>query len=122
MTTQEAYESIRAYFTRPGAQLAKKENGFCSYRLDTSSGVAKCAVGCLIPDDLYNYKMEDVRVGVLIRQFPELNPIFEGVSIAFLENAQWAHDATETEDVEEFIEELDRVALYKHQLKVVKTS
>ena len=54
MTTQEAYDDIRAYFTRPGAKLAvgssNNPNPFgppCKYRTEDGD---QCAVGCLIPE------------------------------------------------------------------------
>lgn len=56
MNTQEAYEHIREYFSRPDAVLAKEGEGAglrCFYRMPDGTGNA-CAVGCLIPDDLYN--------------------------------------------------------------------
>lgn len=55
MTTQEAYETIRAYFSRPDAVLARGTKGECQYR--TPDGNA-CAVGCLIPDELYYMEVE----------------------------------------------------------------
>lgn len=39
------------YFSRPGAQLAKTENGVCSY-LDETTG-DKCAIGCLLEEEEY---------------------------------------------------------------------
>jgi hypothetical protein len=50
MNALEAYISIRGYFSRPEAILARDEGDNCVYR--TSEG-DKCAVGCLIPEDLY---------------------------------------------------------------------
>jgi len=50
MTKQEAYLKIRTHFSRSDAQLAKSDDG-CYYRHPETG--AACAVGCLIPDKLY---------------------------------------------------------------------
>lgn len=53
-TLQEVYEKIRTYFSRPGAILAKGDTTHgspaCWYR---SKDGDKCAVGCLISDEMY---------------------------------------------------------------------
>lgn len=107
LTPQQAYDQIREYFAREGAVLAKTENpgelNGCWYR---SPNGAKCAVGCLIPDEAYNSKMEDHTLSSLV---------FEGlVSIPsvrleeFLRKAQAKHDTSNS--VEDFISRLDSLA------------
>jgi hypothetical protein len=60
---QEAYEAVRAYFSRPDAVLARTINvddeSECSYRDGEGN---KCAVGCLISDELYDKLVDESRL------------------------------------------------------------
>lgn len=52
MTQQEAYEQVRAWLTRPGAQRAQQGQEVCRYRITMEDGtVQKCAVGCLLSEE-----------------------------------------------------------------------
>lgn len=60
MELQSVYETVRAYFTRPGAVLAKKrlkraneygDKSVCAYRDPKGN---KCAFGCQLSDELYD--------------------------------------------------------------------
>lgn len=121
--TQAAYERIRAYFTRPGAELAIGEpdefgNPRCFYR---KPGNGSCAVGCLIPDELYDEGIEGASVYALVTNNgrrnnkgrpnyrPEIAELLDGVDVPFLCSAQNAHDGAG--DVPNFLERLDEVAL-----------
>lgn len=122
MTTQEAYEGIREFFTRPGAVLAQSEGPVsCFYRGDSNpSSPVRCAVGCLIPDELYDPSFENTTASALLgvgweRGVRPLIEYFEDVDKHFLDEAQSAHDVAGT--VEGFLLELDRVAL-SHGLTV----
>lgn len=90
MTKQEIYDTVCAHLAQQKRRAF--ENGSCRYR--TSDGL-KCAIGCLIPDDLYDPRMDDpaVNIGVvsLLDLFP-LDPIFGDVSELFLASIQNAHD------------------------------
>jgi len=132
LKTQAAYEAIRQYFSRPGAELAQAderdpESGakICYYR---KPGNGSCAVGCLIPDELYDPEMEGTSVYPLLidtssrlpsgkRKFNrELAKLFDGVAVNFLCSAQNAHDGAV--DVPNFIDRLDEAAR-AHGLKVM---
>lgn len=104
-TPQTAYEAIREFFTRPGAELAADKHGNCYYRHPEDSS-RRCAVGCLIPDDLYDPTWEGVSAAVLFQQLggPDF-ATFEAQ--AFLDRAQIAHDGAET--VEDFLVRLDQL-------------
>jgi hypothetical protein len=117
MTTQEAYESIRAYFNEPGATLAVEAvtpYPRCSYR--TTDG-AKCAVGCLIPDDLYDPRIEGKSIEGVLKLSPSLRGHFRDVDPKFLLGAQRLHDA-HAKDVGLFVELLDLLAI-AHGLTLV---
>ena len=146
-TVQEAYEKILAYFSRPNAVLAKRvateaeEDAFlgspvCEYRSPDGN---KCAVGCLISDELYDalkseseFDLEmfgnvhgiegqlsprlergengNLRALATILGLAEDGSGFgEGRMFYFLANAQYAHD-TKSEDAADFVQQLDEIA------------
>lgn len=115
MTTQQAYERIRAYFTQPGAQLARVpaadelDPADCVYRKRKGNRILKCSVGCLIPKNMYDPSMEGLAaVQLFDGRYPGLSEHFSGVNKDFLSMAQSAHD--DAKSVEDFIQELDRLA------------
>lgn len=108
MTTEEAYRKIRAYFTRDDAVLAYTGTT-CRYR--TADG-NKCAVGCLIPDELYSQygnkleragSLNGVRDEGLFESIPGLKELVNGddvegkTKLLFLATAQRLHDFTAAE-------------------------
>lgn len=116
MTTQEAYEAIHAYFSAPDARLAKldptkgaydldRQAPNCVYRTPDGRG---CAVGCLIPDDLYHPAFEGQGLNKLVDDHEGINSLFFAVDHAFLLEAQTHHDsATNPTD---FLSRLDLTA------------
>lgn len=132
-TAGDAYELIRAHFSAPGAQLARRD-GACRYRVNdagcdgTSPVGAKCAVGCLVPDALYDKPidhqdgdtvggaMEYKSVGSLGGIDPVLDSIVNGDSdegrkkTEFLRIAQRLHDS-EAKDATDFVRLLDGAAV-----------
>lgn len=98
MTTQEAYDGIRSHFSRSyvmfgAGQSPKGLWTVCLYRGDgTPESATRCAVGCLIPDDLYDPAMESVDALDLIDTFGVLQGYFYGVDTGFLRAAQTLHD------------------------------
>lgn len=121
MTTQEAYERIRAHFSREGAVLGKGvladgsqfEDGptmACVYRAngDPKSEV-RCAFGVLIPDEMYSVDMEDTISGYILGKWKELAKHLEEVSPLFISNAQSLHDHA-ADDARHFVTLLDRLA------------
>lgn len=120
MDTQEAYETMREFFSRPDAQLAREERSTggitCAYRLYMDEGSPlKCAVGCLIPDELYDAKMEESAADELTRDWPTLGFLGD-VKRDFLADAQVAHDTSKT--TQEFVEALDSIAEKDYGLKL----
>jgi hypothetical protein len=119
MTTQEAYEAIRAYFSQPDAEYCVDEHEErCVYR---RADGRKCAVGCLIPDDAYMPEFD--RVGYSPAQIKRAIPELRSVSEEFLVKAQNAHDerafVSGEPDVSIFIEVLDSLAR-RYNLRVVQ--
>jgi hypothetical protein len=95
-STQEAYERIRRYFSRPSADLAKSidlfGSTFCEYRKGRQRNGRACAVGCLIPNELYSTSLEENSVGQIFSYFPTLKEYFANVNREFLADAQNLHD------------------------------
>lgn len=134
MTTQEAYETIRAHFSQPYAEFAVitdcAGDPICKYRTDDGR---KCAFGVLMPDELYDPSFEtcsadfllngggkrNIGVGVFVDAY-DLADHFSGVNKSFILNAQYFHDTTATEGgtVEDFLYKLDDLAR-AHGLEVV---
>lgn len=114
--TQELYETIRAFYMREGAALARSVSGsICYYR--TEEGHA-CAAGCTFPDAYYRSGMENTVISHLVPHEKSLQELYRNVDMTFLRAAQGAHDSMSTETVEEFVVKLDELAA-TWQLKVV---
>ena len=121
MNAQEAYNKMRHWFTLPGAVLGQTDDGFCAYRgtnehgdYDKLSNV-RCAVGCLIPNDLYSPYMDSgeqgdgMQAGQLLDYYPDVRKLFDDdLAMEFVQKAQTRHDDSST--VDQFIEKLDRLA------------
>lgn len=125
-TTQEVYEFIRAYFSRPNARLAKVDGVQCVYR-DRIDG-AKCAVGCLISDELYDSprgadydeslgeSIEGNSVDEIVTLSDQLRDLLDGNTpegrkkLDFLKRAQYSHDLL-SDTAADLVVLLDDIAL-----------
>ena len=82
-------------------EKAERSDGLCVYRTDDGK---KCAVGCLIPDNLYDSAFEQTSVAALMdrtlaKHFPEeLIVELEEVGLDLLSMLQKMHDDMEPED------------------------
>lgn len=121
-TVREAYVAIRKYFDRDDAVLAKAESGVCKYR---TAGGDRCAVGCLIPDELYSPAFEGVGLSALMAKYNGDSALRQFVSYGedngvfdFLRTAQFLHDEG-ARDAEDFVRLLD-AAFIAHELMVAK--
>lgn len=115
---QAAYNEIRAYFSRPGAILAKEDIGggtACLYR--TSEGHA-CAVGCRISDAWIEAHggVEAVNncggIQSLVNEYPDAKWIVGNVGaplFRFHARAQRAHDSI-AKSPKDFVKLLDIIA------------
>lgn len=111
MTEQEAFDTVVRHLFAQGRQSASgappNENK-CLYR---GPGGAKCAVGCLIPDRLYDPAMEDKNSEELVHgAFPSLG--FLAPLSGILYDLQWVHDSDENwKDAARMKRALRRVAV-----------
>jgi hypothetical protein len=120
MTVDEIYNQIKEYFSRPDAVFGMKDrgrDGNCVYRLDNDpSSPVRCAVGCLIPDDLYNSDWERGGVNALINQRPDFAAAIgvtqDSEAHKFLVVVQPLHDGfarDEASTVKDFLNRLEKV-------------
>lgn len=109
-TIPELLAEITAYFSRPGARLARAADGnTCQYR--TAAGL-KCAVGCLIPDAEYDPCFEDCLLEDVIIAVPRFDGI-DDIAIEFLMAAQEVHDSSLS--VEQFLDRLHHIADFESE-------
>lgn len=93
---QEVFEYCLTHLREQGHRSMLEDGSNCAYH-----GVdgAKCAVGCFIPDELYDPEMEQLRVGhLLFRHKDRLNPIAQGIDthLQLLRELQYFHDDPQT--------------------------
>lgn len=90
MTKQEIYDTVCAHLAQQKQQSAFSLK--CVYR---GPNGLKCAIGCLIPDELYDPSMDlgqSTAIESILSRYEALNKHFEGISIGLLSNLQTAHD------------------------------
>lgn len=58
MTAQEIFDTVLEHLREQG-KAAATDDGSCRYR---GEGGTSCAVGCLIPDELYDHRIEGLSV------------------------------------------------------------
>lgn len=99
LTTQKAYEKMRAYLTRPGARRAVDEDsGECRYEIEMADGgIHQCAVGCILgPQALAELGRADFMGGLngllASSYLPLAQAMLSGVDERFLRDAQVLHD------------------------------
>ena len=85
MTKQEAMDIVAEHLLRQGCKALGAHG--CFYRI----GELKCAVGALIPDELYQDRFENMTLANIMRALPQ---IFGGISIWFLGELQHVHDGS----------------------------
>ena len=73
------------------------ENYICLYRGPNGT---KCAVGCLIPDNVYQQKFEGHKVVYLATNYPEIEKLIHGNEI-LIAQLQGIHDYNRYEDWED---------------------
>jgi hypothetical protein len=132
MTKQEIYERVRDHFSVPGTRMGYSNSAeSCVYRGGNNPvSPVRCAFGVLIPDELYEPKMENTLVGQLLEQRADLRTALGlGITsdvIYFLGVVQDAHDGIAADmparnKRKRFLQRLDRIAA-KHGLDVVKAA
>jgi len=130
MNKQEVFNKVHAHIMTQGGPAYA--HGECRYRNEYKQS---CAIGCLIPDELYNPMIEGVTVrGVITNGETEgsreykLREILEKVvgtdweeMSQFLIQLQDAHDDDLVEDIGQWLSRMERIAK-THNLEVPHAS
>lgn len=118
LTNQEAYEQIRSFFSKPDAKYGHAGIDGCVYRGPNN---VRCAVGCIIPDELYDESFE-ILGGVLHLSGEKAEALLAYLpeDLGFLVEVQSLHDnlAWDKAPMDIFIEKLDKLAA-KYGLAIV---
>lgn len=90
MTKQEIFDKVWKFFiVEKHKKSMFKET--CLYR----SRHSRCAVGCLIPDELYSKDMETLPISELMKGIHPLSVLLGGrANVNLLQRLQAAHDAS----------------------------
>lgn len=99
MTDQEIFTKVKNHLLTQNAKSAREIDGACMYR---GPNGRMCAVGCLIPDELYSYSIELNPVGYLPKEI--LNHL--GGNEWLLQRLQSIHDLIEVEQWRNALSEL----------------
>jgi hypothetical protein len=93
MNNQQAFDTMVQHLRK---QRQKSRNSGCGTCLYRGPDGLKCAVGVLIPDELYSKEMEGQAIDRLLiserNTFPELSKLFDGVNELLLDGMQDIHD------------------------------
>ena len=87
ITDQEVFDKAAKHLLQQGVPCKSPLNS-CRYRFKA----LKCAIGALIPDDLYSKNMEGRGVEELLDNLPQLTE-FLGANVYLLVSLQKSHDA-----------------------------
>ncbi len=93
-TAQEVFDKVVSHLRSQGGP-AVNEEGTCMYR---APGGKKCAVGCMIPDDVYSKNMECRLVSSIIDAYSALSDLQDHVVL--LEELQEIHDQVDPSEWE----------------------
>ena len=91
MNSQEVFDTVATHLMNQGRRAFDPVRSECRYRAPNGD---MCAVGCLIPDSLYDeYRMEGENAAELILDTPELRSLFdENINLQLFDSLQEAHD------------------------------
>jgi hypothetical protein len=89
MNTQEAFTKAYIHLLSQGTKAHDPVEMQCAYRGQNGT---MCAVGCLIPDDLYNKEMEGLQVWKILNSYTDIKKLFSDVNVEMLHQLQNIHD------------------------------
>ena len=111
MEIQEAYDTMVGHLRVQGKAATDTETEMCHYRLVEDSGnVLMCAVGVLIPDELYDDTMEGKSAEDILSENAR---VYDALSLSdcnddnamlFYADMQFLHDNHDAKDWEEMFE------------------
>ena len=92
VSAQQVFDFVANHLLRQNQKALQHE--ICKYRVENSD--LKCAAGCLIPDDIYDPKMEGTRYHGLIPKYA-----FPNEHVYLIEELQSIHDSESVKDWKE---------------------
>lgn len=104
VSNQQVFDVVANHLISQGRK--SELHGGCAYRGEDGT---KCAIGCLIPDKLYDPEIEGKRVGELFREHEWPKNLLGDIDMSLLIRLQHVHD---TRDPDEWGKELVLVANY----------
>ena len=93
MEDQEFFDKVKTHLLTQNAKSISP-TGYCKYRF----GGLSCAIGCCIPDEVYDSAMEMLSSDILIELFPNLNVYFGSPELS--RRLQRLHDNVEVAEWE----------------------
>lgn len=95
MTKQDIFDKVARHLLTQKVKSMKPrltmDGEMCAYRGDSGTS---CAVGCLIPDDLYDPKMEGNDAVGLFSRFPKVEKLLGKDNESLLSDLQRIHDSS----------------------------
>lgn len=91
-TNQTAFDAIVRHLFTMKARSRNADNTACQYR---GHAGAKCAIGGIIPDSLYNVEMDiaqDSRIETIASKYSSIDHFFRDVQLGLLSMLQTTHD------------------------------
>jgi hypothetical protein len=104
---RQAFDLIKSHLLKQNKRSVR-ENGRCCYR---GPGDLKCAIGCLIPDALYEKDMDEnasTSIGTLLSSRLSIKEHFKGVNHDLLTRLQMCHDNIAPEDWPTHLDRIER--------------
>lgn len=89
LTNQSAYELAGIHLLEQGYRSFDLNASRCTYR---NPDGAKCAVGALIPDELYDSQIEEHTIITVMHENREISLFFLHVDLMLLSSLQITHD------------------------------
>lgn len=99
MNNQEAFNRVCEHLAAQGQRCSDPETHSCLYRNEYG---LKCAVGALLPDDIYDPSMDigekgnSLSVEQLVYHYPKVAELFKNVDIELMSSLQLIHDGYDT--------------------------
>ena len=106
---RDTFQKVADHLLTQGRKSVTVVSSLCQYRVKAKDGtMLKCAIGCLIPDDLYEGAMDPPQTGLsvwnLLHSYPKL-AVAIGVDLdkdmMFLQGLQAIHDCDSPDQWEE---------------------
>jgi len=89
LTNQSAFDTMVNHLLKQGEKSRAYDRSTCLYR--NPDGL-KCAIGAILPDDLYVSSMENKLAQSLMHDYPTIGQLWENLSINLLAKMQYIHD------------------------------